>query len=126
MKFRFALSAVAILGLLAGCEETPGEAGEEAALVAADMDPLAFEGIGAVETLEGKYEDDWFFAHDANFNTLAIGKIMVIDAGGGEMEYRGAIERRSSHLLSRGLTAVSCMLRRPSTRAERVGVVLTS
>lgn len=92
MKFRFALSAVAILGLLVGCEETPGEAGEEAALVAADMDPLAFEGIGAIETLEGKYEDDWFFAHDANFNTLAIGKIIVIDAGGGEMEYRGAID----------------------------------
>lgn len=92
MNLRFALGAVAILGLLAGCEKTSDEVGEEAALVAADMDPLAFEGIGAVETLEGKYEDDWFFAHDANFNTLAVGKVMVIDAGGGEMDYRGAID----------------------------------
>jgi len=92
MNLRFALGAAATLGLLAGCEKAPDQAGEEAALVAADMDPLAFEGIGAVESLEGKYEDDWFFAHDANFNTLALGKVMVIDAGGGTLDYRGAID----------------------------------
>lgn len=92
MNLRFALGAVAILGLLAGCENATDDAGGEAALVAADMEPLAFEGIGTIETLKGKYKDDWFFAHDANFNTLAVGKVMIIDAGGGQIDYRGAID----------------------------------
>ena len=56
------------------------------------MEPLAFEEIGRIEDLEGKYQDDWFFAHDVNFSTLAIGKVMLIDAGGGAIDYRGAID----------------------------------
>lgn len=76
---------------LGACDASKNEEAGEA-LVAADMAPLANEEIGRGESLAGLYEDDWFFAHDLNFNTLGRGKIMVIDAGNATLNYRGAID----------------------------------
>lgn len=76
---------------LAACSQSE-EADGGAALVAAGMAPLANEPIGRIETLEGQYDSDWFFAHDLNFNTLGRGRIMVIDAGASTLNYRGAID----------------------------------
>lgn len=92
MTVRLTLLLSAALGLLSACDQTPDSVDAAGALVAANMEPLPFEGIGKIETLEGKYESDWFFAHDANFNSLTAGKVMLIDAGGSEMDYRGAID----------------------------------
>ena len=91
MKLRNSLLILAAAGLAYGCDNA-AETGGEQALVAADMPPLAFEDIGKSESLAGQYEDDWFFAHDLNFNTLAIGKVMVIDSGDGALNFRGAID----------------------------------
>lgn len=84
-------SALLAMATLAGCDST-SEVASDGALVAAEMPPLEFEALGRSESLAGLYEDDWFFAHDLNFNTLGRGKIMVIDAGDGAMNYRGAID----------------------------------
>lgn len=91
MKLRNSLLIMAAAGLVYGCDNA-GESVTEDALVAADMPPLEFEAIGQSESLAGQFEDDWFFAHDANFATLAIGRVLVIDAGDGTLNYRGAID----------------------------------
>ncbi|TNE31027.1 MAG: amine dehydrogenase [Alphaproteobacteria bacterium] len=85
------LLCAAIALTLAACGQSQSD-GDGSALVAADAPPLENEQIGKSESLEGKYEDDWFFAHDVNFNTLVLGKVMVIDAGDGTLNYRGAID----------------------------------
>ena len=84
------LLGAAVALTLAACGQSQSDG--DGALTAADAPPLENEQIGMVESLAGKYEDDWFFAHDVNFNTLVMGKVMVIDAGGETLNYRGAID----------------------------------
>ncbi len=84
------LLCAAIALTLAACGQSQSDG--EGALTAADAPPLENEAVGRSESLAGKYEDDWFFAHDVNFNTLVMGKVMVIDAGDGTLNYRGAID----------------------------------
>ncbi|MBE5074717.1 hypothetical protein IM511_10435 [Erythrobacteraceae bacterium E2-1 Yellow Sea] len=91
MKLRDSLLVAAAAALVFGCNDASDSGGEQA-LVAKDMPPLEFEEIGKSESLTGQFNDDWFFAHDINFATLAIGRILVINATGDVLNYRGAID----------------------------------
>ncbi|OAN81707.1 hypothetical protein A8B77_08895 [Erythrobacter sp. EhN03] len=73
------------------CNNSSDDA-SKSATIGTDSSPLEPEEIGKSETLNGEYDNHWFFAHDANFNTLAIGKVMVIDAGAKSRNYRGAFD----------------------------------
>jgi methylamine dehydrogenase heavy chain len=43
------------------------------------LPPLPIEATGTIESLPGKYPDDWFLVHDAAFFHMSDGKVYVID-----------------------------------------------
>lgn len=90
-RFGQGLLCAAFALTLAACGQSQSD-GDGAALVAADSPPLEAEEIGRSESLAGLFEDDWFFAQDLNFNTINLGKIMVIDAGDETLNMRGQID----------------------------------
>lgn len=63
----------------------------QVASVNADSKGLAPEPIGKVLTLPSAYPDNWLFAHDANFFALMEGKVILLDIGSANRNYKGAI-----------------------------------
>jgi len=53
--------------------------------------PLASEQVMKIDTLPEQYPDSWFFAHDANFQSLVTGKVILVDSAADTREYKGAI-----------------------------------
>lgn len=45
-----------------------------------------------VKTLPSDYPNSWVFAHDANFNSLIAGKVILVDIAADTREYKGAVD----------------------------------
>ena len=91
MRLRSLPVLIVVALAVTSCNNSSDDA-SKSATIGTDSSPLEPEEIGKSETLNGEYDNHWFFAHDANFNTLAIGKVMVIDAGAKSRNYRGAFD----------------------------------
>lgn len=50
------------------------------------------ESIPNVKKLPSEYPDSWIFAHDANFNSLIAGKVILVDIAADTKEYKGAVD----------------------------------
>lgn len=59
------------------------------AAVTAELSP---EKIPRVATLPADYPASWVFAHDANFDSLLTGKVVIVDVAADSHEYKGAID----------------------------------
>ncbi len=53
---------------------------------------LPAESIPSVATLPSEYPDTWIFAHDANFQSLVTGKVVILDIASGSQEFKGMID----------------------------------
>ncbi len=52
---------------------------------------LSAEPIMKIETLPEQYPASWFFAHDANFQSLIAGRVIIVDSAADTKEYKAAI-----------------------------------
>lgn len=91
MTKRIGIAALALI--VSACQQVDGDLAADDS-VQSDLTgaALPFDEVGRSETLQGAYNDNWFFAHDMNFNTLGRGKIMVLDVAAENRNYRGAID----------------------------------
>jgi methylamine dehydrogenase heavy chain len=53
---------------------------------------LPAEPIPNVETLSGEYPDSLIFAHDANFDALIAGRVVLVDVAPNSRNYQGALD----------------------------------
>ena len=86
-------ASIAVMGamLLAACGSQKS-ADATAEVEHYDGPALEAEEMLRSESLAGLYEDDWFFVHDINFNTIPMGRVLVIDAGDETHNVRGQID----------------------------------
>lgn len=56
------------------------------------LSEIPAEVVPSVKTLPGNYPDSWIFAHDANFNSLIAGKVVLLDVAADGYEYKGAVD----------------------------------
>lgn len=54
--------------------------------------PLNSEPVMKIERLPEQYPSSWFFAHDANFQSLIAGKVVIMDSAADTKEYKAAID----------------------------------
>ncbi len=94
------------------------------ALARAELSP---EPIPSVKTLPSDYPDTWIFAHDANFQSLVTGKVIVLDVAAETNEYKGMIDaaQMASFIESKHqpLLYVAESFYDRSTRGKRTDVV---
>lgn len=56
------------------------------------MAELPAETLPKIETLSAQYPDSVVFAHDANFNALIAGRVVVLDVGSKKRNYWGSMD----------------------------------
>ena len=100
-KLRVGTTASLCMTVLASCslgEETANASPEpepvESAISSppfADSDPLPYDELLISETLGGETGPAWIFAHDMNFNSLALGRVLVFDPLSENRNFKGQI-----------------------------------
>ena len=53
---------------------------------------LPAERVPNVATLPADYPETWIFAHDANFDALIAGRVVILDVAAETKEYKGALD----------------------------------
>ncbi len=97
LKYGMLLGAGLVLSACGGASEQDNISSKQTSIKVeqfaslANQPPLPVEELMVEDTLEGVQKQNWVFAHDMNFASLALGRVLVFDPEASNRNFKGQI-----------------------------------